>query len=313
MKTEYMFEKAKEKIKEIYNEKGVLILVDMGSLINFGNIISNELGIEIKTIDMVTTLTVIEAGRKALNGRSLDSIYHSCQEIGRASIQMPKEDYKEDKELIIITTCFTGEGAAEKIKTRIISSLRNIEKVNVIPLDILDKEDFLKKVSELKEKYTILAVVGTVNIFIEGVPFISAQDIFVEQGIKYLKHLLDIEYDFSKVKNALKTQITGLNCLKLVANVRNMITQIEESLDVRIQNDAQVGILIHVSFLIDKLKHGGNEIIFKDLENYRYKHNKEFILIRKSLRILEQTYEINIGDYELAYIVRMVTENVVTV
>ena len=296
MKAEYMFEKAKEKIKEIYNEKGVLILVDMGSLINFGNIISNELGIKIKTIDMVTTLTVIEAGRKALNGRSLDSIYHSCQEIGRASIQMPKEDYKDDKELIIITTCFTGEGAAEKIKTRISCSLMNIEKVNVIPLDILDKEDFLKKVSELKEKYTILAVVGTVNIFIEGVPFISAQDIFLEQGIKYLEHLLDIEHDFLKVKKALKTQITGLDCIKLVANVRDVITQIEESLEVRIQNDAQVGILIHMSFLIDKLKHGGNEIIFKNLEDYRYKHNKEFILIRKSLRVLEQTYKINIGD-----------------
>jgi len=92
-----------------------------------------------------------------------------------------------------------------------------------------------------------------------------------------------------------------------------MITKIEESLEVRIQNDAQVGILIHISFLIDKLKRGGNEIIFKGLEEYRYKHNKEFILIRKSLRVLEQTYGINIGDYELAYVVRMVTENVVAV
>lgn len=313
MKSECMFEKAKEKIKEMHNEKGVLILVDMGSLINFGNIISNELGINIKTIDMVTTLTVIEAGRKAINGRSLDSIYHSCQETGRASIQMIKEDYKDDKEIIIITTCFTGEGAAERIKTRISCSLKNIEKVKIIPLDILDKEDFLKKVSELKEKYTILAVVGTVNIFIEGVPFISAQDIFIEQGIKYLEHLLDIEHDFFKVKKALITQITGLDCIKLVTNIRDMIKQIEESLEVRIQNDAQVGILIHVSFLVDKLKHGGNEIIFKNLEDYRYKNNKEFILIKKALRVLEQTYEINIGDDELAYIVRMVTENIVTV
>lgn len=312
MKAEYMFEKAKEKIKEMHNEKGVLILVDMGSLINFGNIIRNELGINIKTIDMVTTLTVIEAGTKALNGRSLDSIYQSCQEIGRASIQMPKEDYMYDKEIVIITTCFTGEGAAERIKTRISCSLKNIEKVNIIPLDILDKEDFLKKVSILKEKYTILAVVGTVNIFIEGVPFISAQDIFIEQGINYLAHLIDIEHDFLKVKKALINQITELDCTKLVANIRDMITQIEESLEVRIQNDAQVGILIHVSFLIDKLKHGGNEIIFKNLEEYRYKYNKEFILIKKSLRFLEQTYEINIGDDELAYIVRMVRENIIT-
>ena len=313
MKAEYMFEKAKEKIKEIYNEKGVLILVDMGSLTNFGNIISNELGVKVRTIDMVTTLTVIEAGRKALNGRNLDSIYHSCQEIGRASIQMPKEDYKYDKELIIITTCFTGEGAAERIKTRISCSLKNVEKANIIPLDILDKEDFLEKVSELKEKYIILAIVGTVNIFIEGVPFISAQDIFIEHGIDYLEHLLDIEHDFLKVRKALVTEIMELDCIKLVSDIRYMITQIEESLKVRVQHDAQVGILIHVSFLIDKLKHGRNEITFKNLGDYRYDHNKEFILIKKNLRVLEQTYEVNIGDDELAYIVRMVIENIVTV
>ena len=177
----------------------------------------------------------------------------------------------------------------------------------------MDKEDFLKKVSELKEKYTILAVVGTVNIVIEGVPFISAQDIFIEHGIDYLEHLLDIEHDFLKVRKALITEIMELDCIKLVSDIRYMITQIEESLKVRVQHDAQVGILIHVSFLIDKLKHGRNEITFKNLGDYRYDHNKEFILIKKNLRVLEQTYEVNIGDDELAYIVRMVIENIVTV
>lgn len=129
MKAEDMLQIAKEEISKMKNDKGVLMLVDMGSLINFGEIISSELGIQIKTIDMVTTLTVLEAGRKALNGRNLESIYTSCQEIGRLSIQMEKEDYTVDKELAIITTCFTGEGAAEKIKDRILSSLNDSNKI----------------------------------------------------------------------------------------------------------------------------------------------------------------------------------------
>jgi len=316
MKTEYMYEKAKEKIKEIKTEKGVLILVDMGSLSNFGNIISNELDIETKTINMVTTLTVIEAGRKALIGENLESIYYSCQELGRAYIQMSKSDCKDDeddKELIVITTCFTGEGAAARIKSQIENSLRNREKVNIIALDILDKEDFLRKVSELKEKYTILAIVGTVRIFIESIPFISAQDIFMEEGIKYLEELLNREYDFLKVRKALVNQITQIDCMKLVFNIRAFMNRIEESLEIKIQHDAQVGILIHVSFLIDKLRHGGSEIVFKNLEIYRDNHSKEFKLIKKILRVLEQIYQINIGHDELAYLVRMVTENIVTV
>ena len=313
MKPEYMLEKAKEKVKEINGKKGILILVDMGSLINFGSIIGSELGIKIKTIDMVTTLTVIEAGRKALIGRNLDEIYYSCKDIGKASIQMSNEDYEEEKELAIITTCFTGEGAAERIKTRINLNLENIERVELIPLDILDREDFLKKVSELKKRYVILAVVGTVNIFIKGVPFISAQDIFVEKGIKELEYLINIEYDFLEVQKALVSEIKELNCIKLLSDIRRIIRQIEENLNVEIQHDAQIGILIHVSFLIDRLKHGGKEIIFKNLEDYRSKYNKEFMLIKKAVQVLEYNYEIRIKDDELAYILRMIKENLITV
>lgn len=313
MKAEDMLEKAKKKIKEIYNEKGILLLVDMGSLVNFGDIISNELEIKIKTIDMVTTLTVIEAGSKAFNGRSLDSIYNLCRDIGKSSMQVSKEDNKYNKELVIITTCFTGEGAAERIKIRIGNNLKNIEKVKIIPLNISDREEFFRKVNRLKEKFIILAVVGTINIVIEDVQFIPAQDVFLNEGINYLENLVDIEYDFLKVRKALSIELNELNLIKVFSDIRDVIRKIEENLKVRIQHDAQIGILIHITFLIDKLKHGGQELKFKDLENYRHMYNSEFSLIKKILKDLERVYNINIGDNEIAYIVRIVKENIVTV
>jgi Transcriptional antiterminator len=313
MKAEDMLEKAKKKIKEIYNEKGILLLVDMGSLVNFGDIISNELEIKIKTIDMVTTLTVIEAGSKAFNGRSLDSIYNLCRDIGKSSMQVSKEDYKYNKELVIITTCFTGEGAAERIKIRISNNLKNIEKVKIIPLNISDREEFFRKVNRLKEKFVVLAVVGTINIVIENVQFIPAQDVFLNEGINYLENLVDIEYDFLKVRKALSIELNELNSIKVFSDIRDVIRKIEENLKVRIQHDAQIGILIHITFLIDKLKHGGQELKFKDLENYRHMYNSEFSLIKKILKDLERVYNINIGDNEIAYIVRIVKENIVTV
>ncbi|MBK1811271.1 sigma 54-interacting transcriptional regulator [Clostridium sp. YIM B02505] len=313
MKSEHMLEKAKEKIMTMSSKKGVLLLVDMGSLVNFGDIISGELGIEIKTCDMVTTLTVIEAGSKALNGRGLNEIYNLCKDIGKSSIQIEKEDYKHNKELTIITTCFTGEGAAERIKERISKNLGNIEKVNIVPLNILDREDFLKKVSKLKENFIVVAIVGTVNIAIDGITFIPAQDVFMDKGINYLEKLIEVENDFLKVRKALSKEIRELNSVKLFLEIRDTIRQIEKKLKIRIQHDAQIGILIHVSFLVDKLKHGGQEVSFKNLEEYRQRYRKEFVLIKKILKSLEVIYEVNIGDNEVAYVVRMVKENIVTV
>lgn len=61
-----IYEKVKEKVKEVNRGKGVLLLVDMGSLLSFSQMITEETGIKTSTIDMVSTALVIEATRKSL-------------------------------------------------------------------------------------------------------------------------------------------------------------------------------------------------------------------------------------------------------
>ena len=90
----------------MYKRQGVLLLVDMGSLTNFGSMIKEETGIDVRAIDMVSTLLVIEAGRKAINGRDINEIYKSCLEISRYGIQGVRNN-TELKENLIITACFT--------------------------------------------------------------------------------------------------------------------------------------------------------------------------------------------------------------
>lgn len=65
-KVEVVLDKAVKIAREIDTGKGVLLLVDMGSLVTFGEIITQKTGIPTKTIEMVSTPLVIEATRKAL-------------------------------------------------------------------------------------------------------------------------------------------------------------------------------------------------------------------------------------------------------
>lgn len=62
----FTLKKAEEKIKEINEGKGVLILSDMGSLNTFGETISDHTEIPTKTVKMVSTPMVIEAARKSM-------------------------------------------------------------------------------------------------------------------------------------------------------------------------------------------------------------------------------------------------------
>lgn len=61
-----VYAKVKQKIQTINEGKGVLLLVDMGSLTTFGERVTSETGIPTKTVSMVSTPILIEAVRKAL-------------------------------------------------------------------------------------------------------------------------------------------------------------------------------------------------------------------------------------------------------
>ena len=312
MKAEIMLEITKNKVKEMDNGKGVLLLVDMGSLTNFGEIIKEETSINIKTIDMITTLLVIEAGRKALNGRDLKSIYDSCIEISRYGINEVYEK-KSSKELLIISTCFTGEGSAEKIKQILKKRLKYPSKVKIMPLNILDKEEFMGKVRSLREEYQIIAVVGTVNIQLENIPFVPAPDILTNQGIKTIDELIEEEEAFIKISDSISEQLRNINGKTLVKDIRTCLLDIEELLSVNIPHNLSVGIVLHICFLVDKIKSGGKQKPFPNLDSYRELYSKQFILIKQAMKRLEIKYDINIAEQEIGFIVRMVMENVKTV
>ncbi|MCH3965817.1 MAG: sigma 54-interacting transcriptional regulator [Clostridium sp.] len=94
-KVEVILEKAIQTVKKIDKGKGVLLLVDMGSLTTFSDIITNKTGIPTKYVKMVSTPMVIEAARKAMEPNMnldvlVDSVKNMSQLIGeRVKIDNP--------------------------------------------------------------------------------------------------------------------------------------------------------------------------------------------------------------------------------
>lgn len=313
MKAEEMYEQAKEKVIEMGSERGVLLLVDMGSLTNFGDMISEETGIKVKTVDMVTTLMVIEAVRKSIEGRSLSDIYQTCMEMNGGGLKSKRITSRHIKGTAIITSCFTGEGSAGKIKQILKKNLNTKDKVEIMPLNILDRDEFIEKIEAIKNEYNVIAIVGTVNIRIDGIPFIPVPDILSGDGIEKLDRIISQEEDYYKLSKSVDDQFGNLDGIELVRLVRKGIQGIEERLNLKILHEVRVGIVLHLCFLVDNRIKGGKDANFDKLSEYREKHAKEFILIKQSLRILESTYNINITDSQIAFIIRIMIENNVNV
>ncbi len=306
MKVETMFISVKRKIQEIDNGNGVIILADMGSLINFGDLIKDEMKINIKTIDKVTTISVIEAGRKALNGRDLKQIYRSCVEINS---NKNKDSYSDEfkKELAIVTTCFTGEGSAKKIKKFIEEN--TLEKIKVIAMNILDMDDFFKRINNVKSNYKLVAIVGTFKVKVKGITFLPVTELFSQNGMNKLNFLINNEMDYLNICKSLDEGIGNFNSYELVDDIREFIENIESDLNIVMDHEIRVGILIHVYSLIHKLTLGEKRKQFPCLDKLKESKETYFSILRSRVKLLEVNYLVDITDNDLAYIIKIIISN----
>ncbi|SHK24172.1 sigma 54 modulation protein [Anaerobranca californiensis DSM 14826] len=188
VKPEDIYKEVKDLIIKLDQGKGVLILADMGSLINFGDILSKETNVSTRTVEMVSTPMVIEATRKAMLGADLETVYNSAIDInpylGKKITQLPSIPINKN---VIVTGCYTGEGSSVKIKSYISKNIEH-QNIDIIPMSFCSISDFKKQINLLSKFKNIIAVVSYVNPDIPSIPYIKLEDIFTEQGQKNFKN-----------------------------------------------------------------------------------------------------------------------------
>ncbi|ABY95705.1 MULTISPECIES: sigma 54-interacting transcriptional regulator [Thermoanaerobacter] len=198
---ESVLERTIEVVKKIDEGKGCIILVDMGSLITFGEIITKRTGIPTRVIGRVDTVMVLEAVRRAIiPDTTLDEIADAL-DVDKTYIGRVEGIKSKDKlPKAIVTVCITGEGTALKIKKYIEDVLPQLkDDYKIIPVGMLRQEDIEKEISKIREENEVVAFVGTINPGIKSIPFISVEDILHGTGIEKLKKILNL-----KVENPLK-------------------------------------------------------------------------------------------------------------
>lgn len=227
-------------IKKVDQGKGCLLLVDMGSLVTFGDIITRETGIYVRVVERVDTIMALEVTRRAILPQStLEDIVKSIKNDG-----IPNKEIDTNKAInantllpkAIVTTCITGEGTAEKIKDYIEEYAEKSEKnIKVIPVGLFSPINLDLEIKKISQNYHILCFVGTIDPEIKDIPFISIQSILSNQGINQLNNL---------ITNSTKKDVEN--------NVGKILDEklIECNLEFENKNQA-------IDYMVDKLVHQG--------------------------------------------------------
>lgn len=263
---EETYKRVKERINGFYGIDGVLILVDIGSLITMGDAIRHDVDVPIKTLSSVNLPMVLEAGRKSMQSDiTLDEVYESTK---TAMMLFVKEDTEKDAHRrMIVTVCFTGEGAAPLLESWIKEQLSGLDEdvlVRTVRIDPSTKDTTV--INDLKNYYDIIAIVGTVPITIEGIPYIPAWELLQQEGISRINKLLEVtrkSLDLTIPKEIKREEISdlimkGLSEIITYVNPKTITGLLKEYIPpirefYQWDSARELGMWMHIGSLIDRL------------------------------------------------------------
>ncbi|AIF53482.1 PTS system transcriptional activator [Pelosinus sp. UFO1] len=180
-------------VEEADEGKGIVMLVDMGSLLTLGEMISEKTGIHIETIDRVDTVMVIEAIRRSiLPGATSKDVVYAVENLNYTFKKARVDSRVLKRKKAIITVCLTGEGVAlqcgSHLKKIFGEKLNNIE---LIHMGVIGKRDLHKQIQETISTYEIIAIIGSIDPKYHGIPFISLEALFNQSGKNQMISLIE--------------------------------------------------------------------------------------------------------------------------
>lgn len=303
--------KAKEIAKQASKKAGMLLLADMGSLLTFGEIIEKDLQIPVKVIPLVSTLHVIEATRKAMLGLSLQEIYQDVRQVALFDIveNQANQTNPQSPKAIILTACMTGEGSALAIKNMLQHHLRYDEQfVEIVPLNIVGQEDMKVRLRKWKKEHRILCMVSSFTIDKE-IPTFSIEDVLNLRAIPDIQKQIDVAETYHRMGEVLTTHVKHTSGEELVTDVRKSLELLQDTLAMRIPEEALIGLCLHLCCMVDRLmKH---EVTVKYPANEKREAIQPAMVqqIKNSMKPLEQKYQIAITEDELAFLLNFFAES----
>lgn len=259
-----IFAKLLQKLSGMNCQKGVLLLTDMGSIVNFGPMLSEQLKIPAQTMDMVSTPLVLEAIRKAdVSGISLNAIYDSLENF---------KGYENTAEVLpagharlaeaIVTICASGKGTAEKLQKILEDILLTMtsQPIKVLPIGLFKVQESIARIAK---EYHILAAVGSANPKCD-VPFIPLEKVIDGEVESILQTLLGRGNSRVAAKNknlvlrsfceeSLVEMLTYLNPAKILDTLLKFDACLEQHLGYALTNPQRIRLLVHCGCALERM------------------------------------------------------------
>lgn len=301
-----------------YQYKRLVLLVDIGSLVYFGNLISEEFEIEVLLIKNINLLTLLELSREVLyETTDFNYLLPIMNEKNHAATICKVGQFTDRR--VLIVSCMTGLGTAIKIEKLLIESFKNEVLANVRIVTVENKEiQSIEKIHQyVFSDERLVGIVGNMPTEIPDIPFISLEELFSERGVERLLFLFGFDLSLQENKEiekkisqrymqmlsveAITNYIKVLNPQRLTVEVKEIYMSLTSQLKLNNSDKKMLRFLIHCCCTVERLVIDNSynlneyEVSYKDMPD-------EASVIKMALRPLEVSYSIQFSPLEIKYI-----------
>ncbi|CUU50555.1 sigma 54-interacting transcriptional regulator [Clostridium beijerinckii] len=308
---DHIEEKILDFIDNNSTENGLILLVDMGSLFDLRNRLEKKIKGPLLLIDFVSTPLVLEIGSMLLQDKNIIEI--NDQILKNVQINKQLVYPVEKKKKAILTCCYTGMGSAIQIQDILQKSLKHED-----PSFVIMSYDYHKlyqnKQKELPfQMYDVLAIVGTVDPKVEGIPYIGLDHLIGGEDIDSFINILrcnfnideeqlkkDLVFNFSIKKIIEKLTILDVN--KVLNFVQDAVDKMEEKLGLKMSNNKRFLLYLHASCMVERILRKEDVDMQEDIKEFVQREKRKIDIIRYAFSEIEKEYTIKISDLEIRLI-----------
>lgn len=300
-----------EYIKNNDVSKGLIILVDMGSLKDIYSKIEDYINGPVIIINNVSTQMALYVGDMLRREIYLEDIITKLKENNKTEYEIIYPvNFKEKS---IVTSCATGIGTAKKIQKLLEQSIPKDLSINIVVQDYerLKTHGTKEAVFQL---YDVLAVIGTMNPDIDEINYISLEDLISGRGEDRLIKLFDGIADERIIRNindnivrnfSLESVVSFLTILdtnKILEHVEQCLSNLEVFMGKRLPNDKKIALYVHTSCLVERLIRQAPIKDYPDIKEFSKCQKTMIDYIKKSFSVIEEIYNVKINIEEIGYI-----------
>lgn len=313
----------KEKLFELIDQtkpsKGILLLMDMGSL--------EQLPIEIwekyhkrLAVGMISgfnLLMLLEVSRKLLFFEEplADIIQNS-----NFQTAITTDFYKGELPTgpkIIWTVCMSGLGTSRKLQSLLKQCFMELHQPEIL-VEALDYFSFIEFQGKLPEQ--VMAVVGTLSEeTLLDIPFISLDQFLSGKGFFQILDYLGLacsKTEAAAIRQVIAKELSFETILQKIQTIEpkhllKIVVTALEKIQEPISNFSQslwLKLIIHTAFMIERLMVSKDYLSYPNLEDYYLKQQRLFKDIRTAFKPIASFYNIDIPNTEIAYLIDILLE-----